>query len=268
MDIIKKLHQTALKRSRDYTDSSFLIRGLWRTELLFRPNVNERLFDYTYILAQTEGQGCCYCKKGEYFPLDRSLMGKDARKLKPKERCVEIALLDAVYSVFERRPVLSFTIEGSSIDKTDQRTKIVIDEVFRELEKSRTKNRKVVNVGAVGNFIQELKRRDIKTFATDFHSNLVGETLHDVRIEHGNKTIEYIRKCDLALVTGMTLATGTLEDIIEAAKNYGTKLVMFCETGANFAEEYCKYGVDVVISEPFPFYIFQGVSRIEVFRRG
>jgi hypothetical protein len=43
---------------------------------------------------------------------------------------------------------------------------------------------------------------------------------------------------------------------------------MFAETGANFGEEYCRtIGVDVVVSEPFPFYIFQGVTRIEIYRR-
>jgi len=136
------------------------------------------------------------------------------------------------------------------------------------LERCKSKNPKVVNVGAIGNFIKELRQRDIEVFATDFHSSLVGETLHGVQIEHGGGTLEYVKKCDLALVTGMTLATGTLESIIKTAGDCGTKLVMFCETGANFAEEYCKYGVDVVVSEPFPFYAFQGVSKIEVFRRG
>jgi len=266
MDIIKELRETALKKSMKYPDSSFIIRGLWRTDLLFRPNVNERTFDYTYILAQTTGQGCCYCEEGKSPILDKTLMGKDARKVKPKDIYTEIAILDAVYSVFEKNPVSSFTIEGSSIDKANQRTRIVIDEVKKELEKCGSKIKKVVNVGAVGNFIKELRQRDIELFATDFHSNLIGKTLHGVRIEHGNKTLEYVKKSDVALVTGMVLATGTLGDIIEVAKNQGSKLVMFCETGANFAEEYCKYGVDVVISEPFPFYIFQGASTIEIFR--
>jgi hypothetical protein len=45
-------------------------------------------------------------------------------------------------------------------------------------------------------------------------------------------------------------------------------LLLFAETGANFGEEYCRtMGIDTVVSEPFPFYIFQGTSTIEVHRR-
>jgi hypothetical protein len=56
---------------------------------------------------------------------------------------------------------------------------------------------------------------------------------------------------------------------VDEAQKAGTKLLLFAETGANFGEEYCRsIGVDAVVSEPFPFYIFQGVSTIEVYRRG
>ena len=66
----------------------------------------------------------------------------------------------------------------------------------------------------------------------------------------------------------MTIATDSLELIVEEARKAGTKLLIFAETGAYFAEEYCRtIGVDAVVSEPFPFYIFQGASTIEVYRR-
>ena len=55
---------------------------------------------------------------------------------------------------------------------------------------------------------------------------------------------------------------------IEAARESDTRLLVFAETGAFFGPEYCRtVGIDTVVSEPFPFYIFQGVSRIEVHRR-
>jgi hypothetical protein len=67
----------------------------------------------------------------------------------------------------------------------------------------------------------------------------------------------------------MTLATDSLDLIISEARQAGTKLLIFAETGANFGEEYCRtLGVDTVVSEPFPFYIFQGLSTIEVYRNG
>jgi hypothetical protein len=43
---------------------------------------------------------------------------------------------------------------------------------------------------------------------------------------------------------------------------------MFAETGANFAREYCNYGIDLVVSEPFPFYmVSNGESLIDIYRR-
>jgi hypothetical protein len=42
---------------------------------------------------------------------------------------------------------------------------------------------------------------------------------------------------------------------------------MFAETGAWLGREYCRsFGIDAVISEPFPFYIFEGTSTLRVHR--
>ncbi len=66
----------------------------------------------------------------------------------------------------------------------------------------------------------------------------------------------------------MTLTTHAAGDIVDVCREHDTKVVMFAETGANFGEEYCQtIGIDAVVSEPFPFYIFQGMSRIEIYRR-
>ena len=65
----------------------------------------------------------------------------------------------------------------------------------------------------------------------------------------------------------MTLATEALDDLVSTAKRFGTKTIVFAETGANFGEGYCRsIGIDVTVSEPFPFYIFQGLTTIEIYR--
>jgi hypothetical protein len=97
---------------------------------------------------------------------------------------------------------------------------------------------------------------------------MIGREIHGVKVEDGYRTNELVGSADLAIVTGMTIATDSLELILEAAHAGGTRLLVFAETGASFGEEYCRtLGVDTVVSEPFPFYIFQGTSIIEVFRR-
>jgi hypothetical protein len=42
---------------------------------------------------------------------------------------------------------------------------------------------------------------------------------------------------------------------------------MFAETGSNLGDFYVKNGVDCVIGEPFPFYIFQGKNTLNIFRK-
>lgn len=249
------------------SDDEFLIRGLWKTDLLFKPNENERTFNYTYLLVQTIGQGCSYCCCGEAF-IDSEWIGKDARTLTSDDSCLRIATLDAILSVFERHPVRSYKIEGSSIAKTDQRTKIVIDEVMSLFEDvSRKRKPRVVNVGVVGNFVRSLVDRGVDVAATDMDESLIGTCISGTIVEDGDCTLPRVSSSDLALVTGMTLTNGTFDRIYEVAKESGAKIVMFNETGANLGESLCKLGVDCVVSEPFPFYIFQGQSVIDIYRK-
>jgi hypothetical protein len=266
-ELIDQLRQIALDRAQLYADHDFIIRGLWRIQLLFRPNINERIFNYTIVSAQTRGQGCCYCHSGgeELTPAD--LMGQDARKVHAPSRYTEIALLDAVFSAFPTTPMATFVLDGYAADKTVQRTNIVVREVLQQICGARRVRPQVVNVGVVGNFVKALIESGVVVKATDLDMQLIGSSIHGVEVESGDRTLPLVAESDVALITGMTLATNTLGNIIETARQSGTRLVMFAETGAHFAEVYCqRFGVDVVVSEPFPFYIFQGRSVVNVYR--
>jgi hypothetical protein len=250
-----------------HSDDDFTIRGLWKTQLLFKPNENERIFEYTYMLAQTIGQGCSYGGDAT-CAIDRELVGQDARTVVSEHNCMRIAILDAIFSVFEHHPVRTYLIDGTSIDKTVQRTEIVIDEVMSLLDGVTAKRApRVANVGVVGNFIRSLTGKGVEVFATDLDESLIGREIFGTTIEGGDRTLARVADSDLALVTGMTLTNGSFNEIFETAKQSGTKLVMFNETGANLGESLCRLGVDSVISEPFPFYIFQGQSRIDIYRK-
>lgn len=268
MDVLKLLHERALELSQGRSDEDFEIRGLWKTDLMFRPNANERTFDFTYVLAQTVGQGCSYCNPS--VTLDESLIGMDARSAVAGDIGLEVAILDAVFTAFRGTPAVSHTITGTSVEKTPMRTKVVADEVAYQIARCDSlKGAKptILNIGVVGNFIKEFAFRGYDVLATDFDVNLVGNQINGVPVSDGDETIDLIGRADVAVATGMTLATRTLGDIIETCQKHGTRLVLFAETGANFGEEYCRLGIDAVVSEPFPFYIFQGTSVIDVFRR-
>jgi uncharacterized UPF0146 family protein len=267
-DVFGVLRDRLLEQTASFSDDDFLIRGIWKVELAFRPNPAERTFQYTFWLAMTRGQGCCYCtgddKRG------RELVGTDARELIREQTCISIATLDSLYASIPRHPAAAHEIAGNSIEKTALRTDIIMAEARRLLDQVKTTGRcpRVVNVGVVGNVVRGLCESGCQVFATDLEREMVGSTVHGVTVEDGYRTLDYVRESDLAIVTGMTIATDTLNLIVEAAQAAGTRLLIFAETGANFGDEYCRtLGVDTVVSEPFPFYIFQGKSPIEVYRR-
>ncbi len=266
IDIFATLRERALEMLAGAGAEEFLVRGIWKVELAFKPNPAERVFKYTFWLAMTRGQGCCYCTGDD--ERGRELVGSDARELTREKTCISIAALDSLYASLPRRPVASFQLVGNPVEKTDARTEIILHEAEQLVSGICNRKPRVVNVGLVGNVVRDLAARGWDVRASDMERDTVGTTVHGVLVEDGTRTFDLVRDSDLAIVTGMTIATDSLELIVEEARRAGTKLLVFAETGANFGEEYCRtFGIDAVVAEPFPFYIFQGTSTIEVYRK-
>ncbi len=264
-EIFDKLREAAITKTNDWPDENFVVRGFWKTELIFKPNPNERAFHYNTILAQVMGQGCCYCASD--LELEENKVGMDARELIDGSCCTGIAVLDAIYSSIPKSPAATHEIRGNSIEKTHLRNNIIADEVERLCDCDERDGIHLLNVGVVGDLVKKLRERNFKVTATDLDESIIDRTYGGVTIEHGERTMEYVEKSDLAIISGMTLSTDTLEEIVERAKANETLLLMFAETGANFGEEYVNhFGIDTVVSEPYPFYIFQGVSTIDIYR--
>lgn len=267
MALIDELTHIGIERSKDYPDELFTIRGLWRTDLLFKPNPAERAFNYTFLLVQTVSEGACYCSTIPALAACHYLLGQDARTAEHKYRCTQVATLDALFSAFEKHPDETFTASGPSSEKALWRSGIVVDEVLRQLEALGVERGRVVNVGVIGNIVKMLTDRGIDVVGTDEDPILVGSQLGDVPVYGEDRTVEFVEECDVAVITGMIISTDTMEDILAAARRGGTKVVMFCETGANLCEEYVRMGIDAAVAEPYPFYIFGGTTRIDVYRR-
>lgn len=265
-DIFSTLREQALRKTADRPEEDFVVRGLWKIDLRFRPNVHERIFNYSVMLAQTLGQGCSYCSPAAC--LDDDVIGKDAREIVAQKSCRNIAILDSIYSTIVRRPQETHEFRGTSVEKADRRNRIIVEETERLLQSFGSTAPRVVNVGVVGNVIRQIRERGYQVLATDFDETIIGTSFQGVTVESGTKTLDFVKNCEVAIVTGMTLSTDSLDEIVDVAHQHGTRLLLFAETGANFGEEYCRtIGIDAVVSEPFPFYIFQGVSTIEVYRK-
>lgn len=268
MDIFEILKEQALKKTAHFKPEDFTIRGLWKVDLAFKPNPDERTFRYNFLVAQTVGQGSCYCDKT--LEINDGLLGRDAREIISEMSCYEIAILDSIYASIPRSPAEVHELRGNSVEKAVTRGAIIVDEVERLLKRMGAvpEETTIVNVGVVGNLLKALREKRYNVVATDLDSKIIGTSIHGVTVQDGARTYQAVRDADVAVITGMTLTTDALNDIVHVCRENQTRLVMFAETGANFGDEYCRtIGVDVVVSEPFPFYIFQGVTTIEIYRR-
>lgn len=268
--ILQKIRESVIN-NHDIDESKLIIRGLWSVDCLFKPNIKERTFNYKFIVAQTMGQGCAYSTVKNYdIEYLESLMGKSYLDLKFEDTALEVAILDSIYSTLQRTPDRQIELSGTSVEKAEARAKIVVEEAMRLINKENLKNDipLVCNIGVVGNIIKELIDKDLQVVGADFDEEIVGKKLfNEVAVVHGENTPKLIEQSDVAIVTGMTLTTGTLDEIITAAERYKTRLVVFAETGSNFGSFYVQNGIDCAIGEPFPFYIFQGMTTLNIFRK-
>lgn len=263
--MLEKLRAIAIEKSKQYSDEDFKIRGIWRMDYHCQPNQWERDLLCGIWIVQTTGQGCCYVDyKGSY--LNEDLLGQDARYARPQHLWAEIALLDSIYSIFQTVPDETFTFSGKPVEKAETRARFIVDIVAAELEK--IGGSKVVQIGVLGNLLQQCKNKGLDIIGTDFEPEMVRCGINGVKVHHADENNQLIQQSDVVLVTGMTLATDTLQGILDTAQRYGKKVMLFTATGAHFAEEYCNtFGIDVVFSETLPHYMFQGASTINVFRK-
>ena len=242
------------------------IYGLWDITCLFNPN-NERYFNYNFLIAKTIGQGCAYLTKKPRRTYLEHIIGKNYFDLNNIDLGIEVAILDSIIEHVGHKPSKSYELKGSSLQKSIERAEIVVSLAETFLKNCTIeKEYDVINIGVVNNFLKLLFEKKYKIIGSDFDKRIIDKKLFsEIDIIDGNRTIEYVKKSKLAIITGMTVTTNTLDEIIKCAKENTTKTIMFAETGYNLAQFYLNEGIDVVVSEPFPFYIFDGNNQINIF---
>jgi hypothetical protein len=260
----------AAKKNHEVADDAVRIRGAWNTSYVIELAETSSRLHLHYVVVQTVAQGCCYYEPAIEDPgVSEALLGVDAVSGALGAGAWHVAALDAVYALLCREPDDSLTIDGSNIEKSGARASAVSAEVERLLDTFESrKQQTVVNVGVVGDFLAVLgQKHSIELTASDYYQHIVGTEVSGVMVQHGSSTLRLVAEADVALVTGMTLANGTLDEILAIARANDTAVVIFAQTGAHFAETYLDYGATTVVAEPLPFYLSgDGPSTINLFR--
>jgi hypothetical protein len=267
--ILNHLRLALLDATRKLDSDLFRLHGLWQIALRFQPNADERMFSYDVLLAQTSREGCCYVY-GDLPSTLPTVIGADSRTLVTGNRSLDIAILDAAYGALEPQASETQCIVGSSCRKAHLRAEFIANEVDRLLiGLPAGKLSRIAVVGTIGTLISVLQSRHYEVVTTDLDPTLIHTRIHGVVVQDGRtETHKIVAEADIAVVTGMTLASGTLDDILAVASRANTPIILVAETGSWFAPKYvAEFGVDVVFAEPFPFYIFSGSSELRIYRK-
>ncbi len=254
---------------RKYTKKDRTIVGIWATDCMYNPIGNGRVFNYKYIVVQTNiGQGCAYSENYNYdTKYLLSLVGEDCLSNRITDKALQVACIDSLAdnntSDFSTE---LFAFNGKSIEKLRKRSELIINEAKKLL--GDINNKKILNVGVVGDILKTFLENGCQVIGSDFDPEIIGKKLFDdIQIVSGEKTLELLKDVDLAVITGMTISTDTIDSIICECKKHGVCTIVFAETGANLGAFYVNKGIDCYIGERYPFYIFNGSSEFIVTRR-
>lgn len=252
--------------------TSLNIKGVWNIQLYFQPQIYERIFACNLLIAQTYFQGCSFYS-GERLQSKflYSLIGKHYSIAKSMPIPVKISVLDSIFA-FQRRyrkPTYSEKLEGTPSQKSLWRAKIVSKEVKNLAPINNPSCQPLVSIlGVSGAIISELLRENYKVLACDLDTTIIGKKICEgVTVLDGSGQEYCIKNSDVVVVTGMALATETMEKILESSRSLNKKVIIYAQTGANIAPSYLLYGANSVVCEYIPFYDFEGMSEISIYRR-
>ena len=242
-----------------------VVKGIWNVDCLYNPANNGRVFDLNFLVSQTIGQGCAYnpnskCEKSELI----GLIGHDFINHLVTDFALKVSLLDSLYGTyFPPKSKRTETNHHDSYTKLKWRTQLIYDESLRLVGKK--KNINVINIGVVGDILSKFHNNGFNIIGSDFDKTIIGSnSFKDIKIINGSDTLSILKEMDLAIITGMTITTNTIDEILYCCRNNNVKTIVFAETGANLASYYLSNGVDVYLSEYFPFYIYNGTTVIDV----
>jgi hypothetical protein len=232
-----------------------------------QPNSNERTFTESGCLVATSGLGASFRAGSQSVPIPDSLTGQDGCQVVADDRALQVAILDACYAVLPQSPTEDHVLNGDTVSKSIKRARIVRNEVELIADHLAISKSSVLMIGVVHTIAEQLCDAGMKTVLSDLDPRIVGSMVAGAKVYHGSMNVHLIRECDIVLATGMIITTETFDEILAVARQYAKPLVMFAQTGSNFAEEYLALGIDSVVAERYPWYCLPGQSVIRVFRR-
>ena len=233
-------------------------------EMTFSPTESDAIYhDRMVVVSTDDGTGVCGCPHRDIDLDVPSFMDAVDKFDSNSHSCLQIALVDAIMTRNCPTPTGRAIIDGPIPSKAVRRASLIVDSVTRLC---RAGQGRVVMVGAVGSVIQQLKDARLDLSVTEMDDRLIGSEVAGVLVMDGAQTTHLIEEADVAVVTGMTIATETLGSTLEASRNGNTPLVFYAQTGSNILSTVEFPMPTTILQESFPPYMWPGRSCVSIFR--
>lgn len=236
------------------------------SRLHFRPTGADAAYaDRLFIVSTTGGDGYCGCPHPEAI-FDAADFPEAGTIPETVHSCIQIALADASLGAIQCEPSSRTQLIGTIEEKAQKRAEIVRQEIVKLLgNRKESRAAQVGMVGVVGSIIHELRQAGMQVSATEFDDTLIGQNISGVTVTSGEMTPQMIKDSDVALITGMTIATETLGPVLAAAEEGDTPLVFFAQTGVNILRTLTFPVPTAIVAEKFPHYMWPGTTDIELY---
>ncbi len=234
------------------------------------PAPDERRFRYRVIIVKTASCGCALLPNEDAPRQIPALVGTNLLSRHTFPRQLRVAAWDAVAaSIRSDAPHRAEVLNGPAATQAALRARMVADEVDRcALSLGLPKACRVALIGFSHEIYRALRDRryDVHVGELDARCDMSVVPRHRTTLgRHSGRTA--LRHTDVAVITGMTIANGTLDGLLRQASAARCGVVLYAETGHALLSLLPRLGiVDSVVSEPFPFYVFGAPTRAFVVR--
>jgi hypothetical protein len=227
---------------------------------------NSIVYKDPFIIVQLESgaRGACFLHPGDICENDlEGIAGKPIFDLLDKVKPpIEIALLDAFFEMLNTKenikPQSILELKGLAYQKSKERAQKLID-----LAGVR-KYQKLLFIGAIADLVDAAVQKGAEIKLADF--GLSGTYVHGVLVEYDARPM--VTWADNIIMTGNTLKTNTIVDLLETIRRNKIPLLIYALTGVNIAPRYLYYGANIVTCEKFPYYWYSNlVSSILVYKK-
>ncbi len=182
--------------------------------------------------------------------------------LNDENHLIRLLALDSIFYFQNKKHNKSFYVESDNI--------IIKHNKFRSiLNKCLTieQDDKVLILGADPIIPYLVYEKTKNIIVTDLSKERIGRHYKIgnsiLPIKNAKYNSDYFKKCNLAIVTGMSFSSNTINRIIEFKNE--TRLIFYLVSCANLARELISTGAEMVISVNFPTLDMPGKTRIDLY---